>query len=140
MTYAIISTRTAATMLTLTFDDGRIKQVTFGASLTDEQLAYLFNNIPFNEENLKAMCHNSGGKLKYEVLPTDLSFDAFWTAYAYKVGEKPKCIKLWNALTDVERLDALNAIKKYDKFLHLKQTAKIYPERFLSKKYWENEF
>jgi hypothetical protein len=145
MTYAIIATRTAATMLTLTFEETRIKQIVFGANLTDEQYNYLFSNIPISEENLKEMCDNTKNKkgekvLRYEVLPTDLSFDAFWAAYAYKVGEKPKCAARWNKMSDADRLDCLNSIKQYDKFLQRKGTAKKYPESYLNNRFWESDW
>ena len=140
MTYAIIATRNSATMLTLTFEDTRLMAVQFGKDLTDQQYNYLFENIPISEPNLKAMCENSGGKLKYEVLPTDLSFDAFWSAYAYKVGEKPKCVARWNKMSDADRLDCLNSIKQYDKFLQRKGTAKKYPESYLNNRFWESDW
>ncbi|MCO5253385.1 MAG: hypothetical protein M9892_03355 [Bacteroidetes bacterium] len=69
-----------------------------------------------------------------------LDFDSFWKAYNYKVGSKPATQKLWDKLPDADKYNALKAIRKYDNYLNRTGTAKIYPERYLKHRRWEDEY
>ncbi len=70
----------------------------------------------------------------------DLSFDAFWNAYTYKVGAKAVAEKLWTKLSDEDKTAAIIAIKPYDRYIARTGVAKIYPERYIKYRRWENEF
>jgi hypothetical protein len=70
----------------------------------------------------------------------DLSFESFWNKYTYKVGAKEASKKLWGKLTDDEKYAAISKIKEYDKYIVRTGIAKVYPERYLKHRRWENEF
>ncbi len=110
------------------------------ANLHNEQRIWFFNNMPLTETQLTVKWAKSSKTLKVIEVPLDLSFEAFYNRYAYKVGEKKKCIKLWNELNPEKRTKALIMIPKYFRWLEHTNTAKVYPERYLSKEYYENEY
>jgi hypothetical protein len=70
----------------------------------------------------------------------DLSFNGFWNAYTYKVGNKPKAEKLWDKLSENDKYAALTKIPEYNRYIARTGVAKIYPEGYLSQRRWENEF
>lgn len=60
--------------------------------------------------------------------------------YGYKVGNKPRVQKKWNALPEGERILALGAIPKYKRFAEGKHIDLVYPETYIDQRRWENEF
>lgn len=117
---------------------GRLLLWHIRAELSTKAYNKLLENIPTDEKYIDYYI-KKGFAVKH--LPPDLSFDAFWNAYEYKVGNRTKCKQLWNKLTDGERIAVLESIPKYNRWLKLKVTVdRIYPERYLSQKRYENEF
>lgn len=64
-------------------------------------------------------------------------FDEFWELYDKKVA-KPKCMKLWEKLTNREKADCLEYIPLYKEAQPDKQYRKN-PETFLRNKSWNDE-
>lgn len=110
------------------------------ATLSDGQYDYFFKNLPMKVEILTVSWKKNSNTLKISEVPLDLSFDAFWTKYAYKVGDKKKAEKLWSKLNDADRSLALNNIDKYSRFAFERNIDKVYPERYLSQERFKNEF
>lgn len=110
------------------------------ATLTPSQRDWFFKNLPLNEQTLVVAWPKASKTMRVQEVPEDLSFETFYNRYAYKVGDKKKCQKLWANLTDENKAKALHAIAKYHKFVESTGTAKVYPERFLSKEYYNNEY
>lgn len=75
-----------------------------------------------------------------DVTNADYSFERFWGLYGYKVGNKPRVQKKWNALPEGERILALGAIPKYKRFAEGKHIDLVYPETYIDQRRWENEF
>lgn len=104
-------------------------------NLTTDAIEFLTRNYPIRIRLL----------LKYkeiknvvvtEVMP-DLSFDAFWNKYNYKIGKKARAEKLWNALDSLNKSAAMRQIAKYESWLiQHPNTDKQYPETFLSNQSW----
>lgn len=107
------------------------------AYLTDVQLRYLSENFPFSVNDLGKIKGQKG--VITEI--TDLSFDKFWNAYNKKLGNKAKAEKLWNQLSESERIEVLEALPRYDYYLQTHPgIEKAYPTTFLNQRRWENEF
>ena len=70
----------------------------------------------------------------------DVSFEAFWNTYAYKVGNKSRVQKKWNLLPEKERILAIGAIARYKRFAESKRIERVYPETYIDQHRWENEF
>lgn len=81
----------------------------------------------------------SGCKIE-DVTNADYSFERFWSLYGYKVGNKARVAKKWNALEEGERILALGAIPKYKRFAEVKKIELVYPETYIDQRRWENEF
>lgn len=120
-------------------DQGVVKQFINNASMDVQQIEFLGKNFPISLERLKQVMEVSSS-MTVKFIQTDLSFKYFWTTYAYKVGNKSKCEKLWNTMSDVDKSLALEMIPVYNTWLKKKQVAKVYPERYLSQRRYENEF
>lgn len=65
------------------------------------------------------------------------SFEDFWNAYDKKIA-RPKCEKLWNALTTKEKKLCMDYIPPYKQAQPDKQFRKN-PETFLRNKSWNDE-
>lgn len=106
--------------------------------LSDEQLSWLKRHFPYKEATILQWKEKI---INIEVLVglPDLSFDAFWGLYNYKVG-KANAQKQWNKLSEADKMNAIKSIKAYDGFIKRKQIAKVYPERYLKHRRFEDQF
>lgn len=116
--------------------NGRLIEWKIDPEVSDIQHKWLINHVPGKEEHLKL--YSKEDKFVVELIPKDLSFDAFWNAYEYKTGSKPKSAKLWSKLTNAERVRVFNHIPKYNRHLKMKNTAKAYPTTYLNGEYYNN--
>ena len=72
-----------------------------------------------------------------EAAPT---FERFWNAYGYKVGNKARVQKKWEKLQEGERVLAMASIARYRRFAEGKKIELVYPETYIDQRRWENEF
>jgi hypothetical protein len=98
---------------------------------------FLRNNFPFESKELDYFKQSKSFNI--ELLEQDLSFKAFWDAYANKVGNKGRAEKLWNALTPTDKAKALSYIKRYNNLLLQSNIQKLYPETYLNQRRFDNE-
>lgn len=109
------------------------------AQMEVDQLNYLFGKFPFTEEELIRLTQGSA-TLTLAKLDHDITFDEFWKAYNYKVGNKARAMKLWNALTATDRALIMEYLPRYEAYLAARpRMEKLYPETFLNQRRWENE-
>ena len=107
--------------------------------MSTDALTWLLERLPVKLHELQEMAV----KLKVELIEVqlDLSFEKFWIEYDYKIGNKARAKKLWEALTDAEKSKVFTAIGKYKRYLKVKTSIeKLYPETFLFQRRFENEF
>lgn len=98
---------------------------------------FLKAHFPFISKELDYFKNSAHFNL--ELLEQDLSFKAFWDAYANKVGNKTKANKLWDTLTPTDKAKALSYIKRYDNLLLQGNIQKLYPETYLNQRRFDNE-
>jgi len=115
-----------------------------GAPLTDKQILWFFkeNNIPSREQFMvDYWLKLPEFKNNFEItkVPADVSFDALWLLYDYKVS-KADAIKSYNKLTEAERIKCFIGIKPYEEHLIKTKTAKAHLSRYINGKYFENEY
>lgn len=96
-------------------------------------------------DQLPKTCGSAGPKAMHPrvtivEVDTDLSFEAFWEAFDYKVGTKSRAEKHWNNLDQATRALAMQKVKEYKFFIAHQNTNRIYPERWLSQKRYENDY
>jgi hypothetical protein len=126
--------------VTLVYDyDKRLKSIEFDCDMTDKQHAQFIAQMPLMEDDFIERAKRGGAK--YTLAPTDLSFDAIWNKYNYKVGNKSRAEKLWNTLNDAERTKVFASLSRYNYYLKQKpQIEKLYLETYLSQKRYESQF
>lgn len=105
-------------------------------SPTIEFIDFIKPIFPFKELQIKDF---SRKEFRAQLLELDLSFKVFWDSYSYKKGEKAKAEKIWKLLSDVEKAKALAYIPTYRNDCLTNNTAFLYPERYLSRKIFNNE-
>ncbi len=108
--------------------------------LTEEQKNYLFHpkRFPYTEDIIK-IWQKSVKKVEVIIGKPDLSFDTFWNLYNYKVSKKNAQTQ-WKKLSELDKLNAIKNIKAYDGFLKRNNTAKVYPERYLKNRRFDDQF
>lgn len=121
------------------YDEGMLREISIEGPISDAEIAVLRDNFPWMEIELKHFEIITRGKITR--INLDLSFEVFWNAYGYKVGNKDRTEKLWGKLSEVEKAQVLKSIPIYDQFLALKNNqAKTYPETYLSQRRFDNSY
>lgn len=119
-------------------DKGRAMSFQFDCEVSNELWEFMMDNFPATEVSLKDPLFKN---FKVSPMPADISFDAFWNTYGYKVGNKPRTEKLYKLLSDMERTHVMVSIKGYNSYLSAHPTQeKCYPETYLNQRRWENSF
>lgn len=116
----------------------RLMLVDIQGDFSEKQHDWFFNWLPYNMDQLHQRSKHE--KVQVFPVPENLSFERFWDEYDHKVGKKVRAHKLWDALSDSDRLNCFKAIPRYKFWLAHKNIEKLYPETFLSQRRWENEF
>lgn len=110
-------------------------------NLTKEAIYFCLMRIPINEEGLLQMAGELHTPISVQPIPHDLSFNTFWEAYGYKIGDKTRTLKLWTALTEADRIKCLRSIRQYNQYLQQKpHMERLYPETYLKQERFRSEF
>ncbi|KAB2918708.1 MAG: hypothetical protein F9K23_00810 [Bacteroidetes bacterium] len=109
------------------------------AELDEKQTNYFFNNLPRTLGAAVAMTKNPGATMKLELMPQDLSFDVFYNQYGYKVG-KQQAETQYKKLSDADKHRVIMSIRPYKRYLTRTGVAQVWPERFISRKYFETDW
>lgn len=115
---------------------GRLLLWHIRAELNDKQYEKLLNNIPVNEISVKVY-KRKGFKIQH--LPPDLSFDRFWKLYDNKKS-RLKAEKLWDKMSAAERMQAIEALPAYQRYVLSKNMEKAFPDTWLRNKRWQDEY
>lgn len=138
-TYAITSQRFEGQILFKYGINGNLIGFEIEAELSDVQLTWLYQRLPLTYPELVQFSKAPNSQMKLVEVPQDLSFETFWQRYNYKVG-KAEAEKAWGKLAEVDKSLALQRIAAYDGFLMRKGTAKVWPERYIKKRYFDNNY
>jgi hypothetical protein len=109
---------------------------------SSEHWGWFTQHVLFNFQRLyEPFLNDLKTVFKIELLPSDLSFEAFWEAYGNKVGKKKRSEELWKLLSEADKQAALMGVKKYKNWKAQNPSVQmLYPETFLSQRRFENEF
>lgn len=111
-------------------------------ALSEKQAKWLFvmGNFPHQESMVKEWQTKLKANFEIQIGYPDTSFEAFWNAYGLKT-RKVETQQLWAKLKEGDRIKALEGIRRYNNHLRLFQwKSKVDPNRYLSKRRWEDEF
>lgn len=132
----IIKGKTSASIVLEYDENGLLNRLEF-IDNTAEQINFMLLKIPVEETELRAFVEIR--KLKLHLVQQDLSFAAFWNAFAYKNGKKARAERLWKALSKIECEQVFIAIPRYRRFIAFKNQDSAYPETWLFNRMWEND-
>ncbi len=93
------------------------------------------NRLKTESDFLKKM-ETKTPDFNYLEMPQDLRFEVFWNQYGYKKGKIAQTQKLWQALSDAEKIEVLLYIPKFKESKKIDKTAMPYASTFLNQKYW----
>lgn len=123
--------------------NGLLKSLKFedDDSLSKEAVYFCLMRIPIQEDGLLQMTGELNTPILVNPIPHDLSFNTFWEAYGYKIGDKTRTLKLWTALTEPDRIKCLRSIRQYNQYLQQKpHMERLYPETYLKQERFRSEF
>ncbi|WP_238784300.1 hypothetical protein [Blattabacterium cuenoti] len=116
--------------------NGFLREVIFPERLSLSHYVWIGKFLPYNESIIIKM-KKSRAAFSIEEIPSDLSFNRFWTDYKYKVGKKKMAENIWNRMSLSDRVKALSYIPKY--LDHVKRTGhdQAYPTTYLNQRYFD---
>lgn len=108
--------------------------------LTEEQRLWLYSaRFPETEELMKQWIAQLKKKFEVVKVPADLSFDALWILYNYKVS-KADAEKAFKKLKEPDVIKCFLGLKPYEEYLLKSKIAKAHLSRYINGKYFENEY
>lgn len=111
--------------------------------LNEAQVRWLYSDrFPETEDVLKRLWIQDPKmrkKFKVEQAPADLSFDALWELYGYKVA-KQDSLKAFEKLSELDILKCFQGLKGYEDHLAVKKVGKAHLSRYINGRYFENEY
>jgi len=137
LTYSLICPKRPECVVLLYYNlDGQLIGLEFNNDAGPKFKATLGKELPVTVDDLKRFT-DVGCAVK-DITNINLSFDQFWTVYAYKVGNMKRCKKLWGLLPDEEKIMALGFIRRLRANYLRKNLQFPYPETYLAQRRWEN--
>lgn len=120
------------------YSEGFLTYFECAAEIKLANYKWFLENLPLIPSQLKKLADAIPGHM--EVVPDDLSFDAFWNAYGKKAN-RHRCEPLWNKFSEADRIECLSSIKPYDSYLkRVAYRAKLDPENYLKKEAFRNNW
>lgn len=104
----------------------------------EKQFVFMTDKFPKTIKHMQALISWKLPNVRISELKQDLSFEAFYNAYAYKVSKRSTAENAWKKLPDPEKAKAIAYIPVYDRFLGEKKINKKYPETYLNSEMWNN--
>lgn len=128
--------KTDYVVIVFNIKNGRLKSLDF-SGLEDPQRAAILAKCPLNESEMEWWKRNPW--IEITIIEGLVEFVKFWETYSYKVGNKKKAERLWNLLSEDERIAAILGIRRYNSYLSQHPTIeKVDPETYLAQKRWED--
>jgi len=115
--------------------------------LTDEQRQYFkdrlsINLTPSEGETEEAFIIRHFGNSRLDIVKEGyrVTFEQWWNRYNIK-HNKDRCIKLWNKLSEADKVNAFFKLALYERHLSLNAwKTKADPDTYLRNRYWESEW
>lgn len=137
--YLITFTKQDANALLEYNEDGYLTKYELTPGSFDKlQFAWFFSRFPRTLEILEKWKVWNIPNVVIKKVEEDLSFEAFYNKYAFKVGKRSRAEKNWNAMTNANKALAIAYIPKYEAFLRETGYNKKYPEFYLTEERWNN--
>src|SRR5687768_298756 len=133
MKYIITSPKSSGEIVLEYALNGYLTHYSNSIVMSEEAFKIWFKAMPVWKDYVPKIKENVNLKhLIITEVKQDLSFTLFWETYNYKIGKKAKAEKLWNALSEADKVLVFENIKAYNYYLTIKQNQdKQYPETYL---------
>jgi hypothetical protein len=133
--YSVTSPRFPGELIFGYDTEGVLKYYENNAQLEPQHIEWLYGQFPLTVGDLERIV--TKGTIT-DI--TDLSFDAFWEAFAYKVSRKD-AEKAWRGLGENDKANAIAGIKRYNYYLQThKSIERLHPATYLNKRRFEDKF
>jgi hypothetical protein len=109
------------------------------AEMSAEQWVWFLDNFPTTYEKLQYIAFKSKA-CTIKPIEMDLSFDNFWDTYDYKVGNKKRAQKLWEKMSEAQKIKSFESLPGYNYYLMTRGIEKAYPETFLAQERYEVDY
>ena len=137
-------TNKEGTILTLD-NDGEHDIIKISKQCSSEQRAWLLSQFAQDEDmdnalqKMAELMRRKNPKIQIVEIQDEITFEQFWEAYNYKVGNKKRVMRRWQAMPLPERAKAIQHIRKYNFYLaHHPNIERKYPETYLNAEEWNN--
>lgn len=124
--------------ITFKYDlNGVLRQLEFDGDWVPELVQKIITKIPVRTEVILSDIAKQKPENAWIFAElTDLSFEAFYKRYPKKVGRKEQTEKMYNKLSEADKMVAILYISELIK-LKADGTAFPYPATYLNQKYWK---
>lgn len=124
--------------ITFKYDlNGVLRQLEFDGDWVPELVQKIITKIPVRTEVILSDIAKQKPENAWIFAElTDLSFEAFYKRYPKKVGRKEQTEKMYNKLSEADKMEAILYISELIK-LKADGTAFPYPATYLNQKYWK---
>ena len=109
--------------------------------LSNNQVDWFFfkGKFPYKEEQIKEWIKNLKQNFEITVGTPDLSFEALWSLYNYKI-KRVEAEKCFNKLKQADVIKLFIEVPKYNKYLTKKNHEKAHLSTFINKRMFEDDF
>ncbi len=118
--------------------NGRLVEFRLTSELEEIHHKWLIDRLPFTMEDLDKL--GKVPSVTITEIPLDLSFEAFYNKYEFKLGDRKKAEKLWKALSTADRTLAIQKIPAYKYHVKTAGIGTLHAERYISQERFKNEF
>jgi hypothetical protein len=143
ITYLLSSPSITSEGVFFSYKDGLLVRFDASDGVDSQQVKWLHDNLPLKHDDFTAFKAkiegNKNRKAKIVEVGKDLSFEAFWETFNYKKGRKESCKRTWDAMSQADKVLAMDYIKVYKRFLGARPNQdSVYPQTFLNTAEWNN--
>ncbi|QTV06037.1 hypothetical protein [Faecalibacter bovis] len=119
--------------------NGNLKNIDWDYEAVKDKntLNFFYDNIPKNVDYITKWVNTKTDKFFVQEIPTDLSFDRFWSDYDYKVGKKKMAENCWKKMTTEDKVKALLYISKLKDIKRKEGSDMPYPTTYLNQRYFD---
>ena len=119
--------------------NGVLRSVEFDGKWTDDLIERIKVKIPVNVQYCISEIKNQKPNSQWIFKElTELSFEAFYKSFPNKLGKKDLARKIWDKMSDAERMDAILYLDEYIPLKRKEGTNIPYASSYLNGKYWES--
>lgn len=139
--YMLTKPTISGEMLVTYNEEGDLIKWELNADLTPIQRHWFATHAPLNMSMLTEIVGFTEMTMTEVTVTPDLTFAYFWDAFNNKVGDKRRAEKLWNKLSDGEKMAAISAIPRYYRYLSVNTyLSPTHPATWLHQRRWENVY